>query len=56
MELQCRIIDYGSILLAFDCDQLLITNTISSVSNVVEFPGSGLGRLRTINSELNGAT
>ena len=27
-----------------------------SVSNVVEFPGAGLGRLRTINSELNGAT
>ena len=25
------------------------------VSNVVEFPGAGLGRLITINSELNGA-
>ena len=28
----------------------------SSVSNVVEFPGAGLGRQRTMNSELNGAT
>ena len=27
-----------------------------SVSSVVEFPGAGLSRLRTINSELNGAT
>ena len=27
-----------------------------SVSNVVEFPGAGLSRLRTINSVLNGAT
>ena len=31
-------------------------NTPTSVSSVVEFPGAGLGRLRTINSELNGAT
>ena len=29
---------------------------IISVSSVVEFPGAGLGRLITINSELNGAT
>ena len=28
----------------------------ASVSSVVEFPGEGLSRLRTINSELNGAT
>ena len=28
----------------------------NNVSNVVEFPIVGLGRLRTINSELNGAT
>ena len=28
---------------------------ISSVNRVVEFPGAGLGRLITINSELNGA-
>ena len=28
----------------------------SSVSSVVEFPGAGSSRLRTINSELNGAT
>ena len=28
----------------------------ASVSSVVEFPGAGLSRLRTINSELNGAT
>ena len=28
----------------------------NSVSNVMEFPGAGLGRLRTINSELNDAT
>ena len=27
----------------------------SSVNRVVEFPGAGLGRLITINSELNGA-
>jgi hypothetical protein len=27
-----------------------------SVRNVVEFPDAGLSRLRTINSELNGAT
>ena len=27
-----------------------------SVSNIVEFLGSGLGRQRTINFELNGAT
>ena len=27
-----------------------------SVSSVVEFPGAGLSRLRTINSDLNGAT
>ena len=27
-----------------------------SVSSVVEFPGAGSSRLRTINSELNGAT
>ena len=26
-----------------------------SVSNVVELPGAGLGRMITINSELNGA-
>ena len=26
-----------------------------SVNSVVEFPGAGLGRLITINSELNGA-
>ena len=29
---------------------------VFSVSSVVEFPGAGLSRLRTINSELNGAT
>ena len=28
----------------------------NSVSSVVEFPGAGLSRLRTINSKLNGAT
>ena len=28
----------------------------ASVSSVVEFPGAGSSRLRTINSELNGAT
>ena len=28
----------------------------SSVSNVVEFPGANLGRIITINSELNDAT
>ena len=28
----------------------------NSVNSVVEFPGAGLSRLRTINSELNGAT
>ena len=27
-----------------------------SVSNVVELPGAGLGRVITINSELNGAS
>ena len=27
-----------------------------SVSNIVEFPGAGLSRLRTINSELTGAS
>ena len=26
-----------------------------SVNSVVEFPGAGLGRMKTINSELNGA-
>ena len=30
-------------------------NLSSSVNSVVEFPGAGLGRLITINSELNGA-
>ena len=30
-------------------------NMHSSVNSVVEFPGAGLGRLITINSELNGA-
>ena len=29
---------------------------IISVSSIVEFPGADLSRLRTINSELNGAT
>ena len=29
---------------------------LASVSSVVEFPGAGSRRLRTINSELNGAT
>ena len=29
---------------------------VSSVNRVVEYPGAGLGRLRTINFELNGAT
>ena len=29
--------------------------TCTSVNSVVEFPGAGLGRLITINSELNGA-
>ena len=28
---------------------------VLSVNSVVEFPGAGLGRLITINSELNGA-
>ena len=28
----------------------------NSVNRVVEFPGAGMGRLITINSELNGAT
>ena len=35
----------------------IITEDIPiSVSSVVEFPGAGSSRLRTINSELNGAT
>ena len=33
-----------------------LNGTYTRVSNVVEFPGARLGRLRTINSELNGAT
>ena len=32
-----------------------LQSIIGSVNRVVEFPGSGLGRLITINSELNGA-
>ena len=34
----------------------VIYDFMVSVSSVVEFPGTGLSRLRTINSELNGAT
>ena len=37
---------------------LLILQRIPSISisNVLEYPGAGLGRLIAINSELNGAT
>ena len=33
----------------------MIKRMYLSVNNVVEFPGAGLGRLITINSELKGA-
>ena len=36
-------------------NKLMIDDMYNSVSNVVEFLRAGLGRLRTINSELNGA-
>ena len=35
-----------------DFSKLLI---LMSISNIVEYPGAGLSRLITINSELNGA-
>ena len=34
---------------------IVIKLLVNSVNRVVEFPGAGLGRLITINSELNGA-
>ena len=37
------------------CDISWVILLYSSVNSVVEFPGAGLGRLITINSELNGA-
>ena len=40
------------VILMIACD----LNLVISVSRVVEFPGAGLSRLRTINSKLNGAT
>ena len=33
----------------------MVNGIRGSVNSVVEFPGAGLGRLITINSELNGA-
>ena len=42
--------------LTFCPQQLIDLDVTNSVSSVVEFPGAGSSRLRTINSELNGAT
>ena len=36
-------------------ENFMIKRMYLSVNNVVEFPGAGLGRLITINSDLNGA-
>ena len=47
----------GMQIMAIRCMEFLSGGRVCvSVSSVVEFPGAGSSRLRTINSELNGAT